>query len=405
MDYNNNFNFNTPKQYNMNYKSNFNIPKNYNSQRDFYYNQHNNNFQTNNFILNNNNYPTSQKYNFTVSNNKEKRENEYNKNSSSSSFENNNNYIQDIRNTNQNFINYNYSLSNYIQNDRLINNNKKFNLKTFNTNKKNQIQKYNFDENKFNSENFSTSMRDSQTNNSNFFFSNSQYSKENRRKGSRVADIIMKIYSNDILKDIIIKIYSEKIFDELISTKVDIHLIENMEKTIEEICRLEKEEVKKFDKGTIIEENLPENNNNKTNQIKLNNNNKIQSRNKNIMKVRPLSNNLRHLKINELNDEFIKKYPKTSKTILGYDKLTLDQNQTLSNSLHKSQNFSDKRKKLNKIFNNYTSNFGRYFDPSLQNGGESKLNHIPKNKMNNYYNYCQSPVKDYIENTIHNIFI
>ena len=123
------------------------------------------------------------------------------------------------------------------------------------------------------------------------------------------------------------------------------------------------------------------------------------------MKVRPLSNNLRHLKINELNDEFIKKYPKTSKTILGYDKLSIDQSNSLRNSLHKSQNCSDKRKKLNKIFNNYTSNFGRYFDPSLQNGGESKLNNIVKNKMNNYYNYCQSPVKDYIENTIHNIFI
>ena len=410
MDYNKNLNFNNQNHYNINYKSRFNIPKNNISQREFYYNQYDNNYQNNNFILKNskidiNNYPTLQKYNLTIPNNKDIREKEYNKNSSSTSFENNNNYIQDIRqNTIPNSINFNYSLSNYIQRDR-INNDKKFNLKTINKNNRNQIEKYNFDEINFNSENLSTSMRKNQSNNSNYFSSNTQYPKDNRRKGSRVADIIMKIYSNDILKDVIIKIYSEKIFDKLISTKVDINLIENMEKTIEEICRLEEEEVKKLDNGTIIEENLTENNNNNYKQIKLNNNNKNKSRNKDIMKVRPLSNNLRHLKINELNDEFIKKYPKTSKTILGYDKLSIDQSKSLRNSLHKSQNCSDKRKKLNKIFNNYTSNFGRYFDPSLQNGGESKLNNIVKNKMNNYYNYCQSPVKDYIENTIHNIFI
>jgi len=411
MDYNKNLNFNNPKHGNINNKSIFNIPKNHFSQRDFYYNQYN---KLTNSYFDYNNSTISQKNNLTIPNNKELNKNEYNTKFTFNYFENNNNNNQDIRqNTNPNYTNYNYSLSNYIQKERLNTKNKKVNLKTINIDNKNQIQHYNFDENKFNNEDYSNSMRYNQSNNSNFFFSNTHNPKENRKKGSRVADIIMKIYSNDILKDIIIKIYSEKIFDKLISTKVDINLIENMEKTIEEICRIEKEEIQKLDEGKRIEENLTENNfnininNNKNNYypIKLNNNNKNKSKNKNIMKVRPSSNNIRHLKINELNNEFIKKYPKTSKTILGYDKLTIDQNKSLRNSLHKSQNLSEKRK-INKIFNNYTSNFGRYFDPSLQNGGESKLNNISKNKMNDiYYNNCHSPVKDYIENTIHNIFI
>ena len=74
--------------------------------------------------------------------------------------------------------------------------------------------------------------------------------------------------------------------------------------------------------------------------------------------------------------------------------------------MKKSGNLSENRKHSGKLFNNYTSNQGGYFDPSLQNGGESKLNYLPhsKNKTNNIYKNAQSPVKDYIENKL-NIFI
>ena len=68
----------------------------------------------------------------------------------------------------------------------------------------------------------------------------------------------MKINSNDILKDIIIKLYSKNIFDELISSKVNLNLIESIEKTINEVCRLEEEECKKLEEANKNEEIINE---------------------------------------------------------------------------------------------------------------------------------------------------
>ena len=99
--------------------------------------------------------------------------------------------------------------------------------------------------------------------------------------------------------------------------------------------------------------------------------------------------------INKLNNELIKKYPNTSKTILGYDKFRTGDNNFVK-SLRKSssgKNINNSFNNNNK-FNNYTNISGGYFDDSLQNGGESKLISYKSNK---YFKNCQSPVKDYIQ--------
>ena len=54
-------------------------------------------------------------------------------------------------------------------------------------------------------------------------------------KALRVADIIMKINSNDILYDIITQLYTKDILDQLMSPDVDIELINVLEQTIEKI--------------------------------------------------------------------------------------------------------------------------------------------------------------------------
>ena len=416
-NYNNNINNNG---YNYNFSNNQNI---YNYQ-DRENNTHLNNKELSlNNPRNYNEIPTSSK-NYYLSqpnfNNMEISEIKINQTSSNISFDNQNNNYQ---NPQQKFIqfstNLNYNYSNYYNPKEKINsiNNKgTINLKVSSNNKinnRNYNELYNFDENKFNNQYLNNSMGH---NHSNSYVSNVQTSKafssytsspprDSKLKASRVADIIMQINSNDILKDIIFKLYSEDILDELMSSKVNINLIENIEKSIEDINRLEEEEVQKLENSNRNNDYLNESSNNKMN---FTNNNFYNDKYNISDKTRhpPLPNNSKKLKINQLNNELIKKYPNKSKTILGYDKFKKEKQFNFENSLKKSGNLSENRKHSGKLFNNYTSNQGGYFDPSLQNGGESKLNYLPhsKNKTNNIYKNAQSPVKDYIENKL-NIFI
>ena len=279
--------------------------------------------------------------------------------------------------------------------------------------------------------------------------------REHRQKATRVADILMKINSNDILYDVITKIYSNNIFDELMSSKVNINLIESVEQTIKEATRLEDEEEKKIIKknksfnfsknnnnnflnndynNNINNNNFYYNNDNDENnndekmniyELKSNdeynnnedNNNDNENLNKNIYNLKnsyiydngeklkkiPRANGNKHImndlkkqkNINKLNNELIKKYPNTSKTILGYDKFRTGDNNFVK-SLRKSssgKNINNSFNNNNK-FNNFTNITGGYFDDSLQNGGESKLISYKSNK---YFKNCQSPVKDYIQ--------
>ena len=303
---------------------------------------------------------------------------------------------------------------------------------------------------------------------------------QNNSKALRVADIIMKLNSNDILYDIISQLYSKEILEQLMSPNVDINLINIIEQTIEKITVLENEEIQKLknkessiistnnkdyneikDKDEYLyhELNKKNNNNNIYNYNKVNNipkkvseykkykssssfydkNNKNNSINSNssvhyqnyFPKNKKISskNKLKELGVH-LNSEILQNYPKTGKTILGYEKFKRDKNRefnferslrndnyeenvlnkrnynlniskadSIKNQSHYSINGnSNNRSMSNKkmIFNNYTSPFGDYFDSSLQKGGESKLVYY-NNKKRGMFKNARSPVKDYID--------
>ena len=291
----------------------------------------------------------------------------------------------------------------------------------------------------------------------------------------RVADIIMKINTNDILYDIITQLYSKEILDQLMSPDVDINLINVIEQAIEKITILENEEIQKLrNKEASAANDINVNKNNEYNEIKekdknvyneLNkrNNNNINNYNKlNIPKKvneykkyqssssfydknknnsinsiynsnfppKKISSNKKNKKGEiHLNSEILQNYPKTGKTILGYEKFKRDKNREFNfeRSL-RNENYDDNYNNINRrnynlnisktdliknhsyysingnrslsnkkmIFNNYTSPFGDYFDSSLQKGGESKLSNPKKNNRGIFKN-ARSPVKDYID--------
>ena len=163
----------------------------------------------------------------------------------------------------------------------------------------------------------------------------------NNSKALRVADIIMKLNSNDILYDIITQLYSKDILNELMSPNVDINLINTLEKAINKINILEKEESQKIkNKGKNSFNNRKKNNNSMDFSASIiNNNDKISNKisdnqsmisfSENINNSQLPSKNLIKRKINEtqiekFNKEILKRYPKTGKAILGYEKFKKD---------------------------------------------------------------------------------
>ena len=406
-----------PNLYNYNYQTN-NNNTNFFSQSNYFKNKPNNKNNINNV--------------FMVSQSQTDRLHLYNNQSSSKE------------------INNNYKNNNYIYKKEYQPSFSKFKINDFNQNKNNK--------------NLSASLNSSQNEipklNSSIVLTPNR---EHRQKATRVADILMKINSNDILYDVITKIYSNNIFNELMSSKVNMNLIQSVEQTIKEATRLEDEEEKKiikknksfnFSKNNNNNKflnneynnnfnnnfyNNNDNDNNNNNDEKMNiyelksndeyNNNEDnnidnENINKNIYNLKnnyiynngeklkkiPRANGNKHImndlkkqkNIDKLNNELIKKYPNTSKTILGYDKFRTGDNNFVK-SLRKSssgKNINNSFNNNNK-FNNFTNITGGYFDDSLQNGGESKLISYKSNK---YFKNCQSPVKDYIQGK-QNIFL
>ena len=273
---------------------------------------------------------------------------------------------------------------------------------------------------------------------------------KNSSKALRVADIIMKINSNDILYDIIIQLYTKDILNQLMSPNADMNLIISIEETIEKITMLEKEEIQKLrDK----ESSLLDNNNNLINNSddlnkakNININNQKMNENHRLSfslydknnsscysqmppKI-PLRRQINKYKAEYLNSEILQNYPKTGKTILGYEKFKKDKNKEFnferslrndnymdgykkkrnnskSDSVGKNQSYYINNRNFNnkKIFNNFTTPFGDYFDSSLQKGGQSKLKmNYPKVSDNKLFKNCRSPVKDYIDG-INDVYI
>ena len=243
-----------------------------------------------------------------------------------------------------------------------------------------------------------------------------------KQKISRVADIITKINSDQELYDIIIQLFGEGILDELMSSKVDDCLVNNVEKSINEIERLRRNDLENSSDEKVSPQpesirptfkNPPQNkvippqqplyyqspNTESTNQM-----NQTSQMNKSYAEELLASKGL------------MNKYPKTVQTILSktgplnisrYSEITkpkfsgefnYERSLRFGNIRLNQSGKKNKSKTIihQKAFVNYTSPHGHYFDSSLQNGGVSKLpTYLSKSKNKRAF----SPVREYIKSS------
>ena len=223
-----------------------------------------------------------------------------------------------------------------------------------------------------------------------------------KKKVSRVTDLVMKINSDQELYDLTIQLFGDDILDKLMSPNVEIPFIENIEKTIDEIERLRANDTDEL------------NNNNDNNPLNDNKPQPIQIKNSlrnQISKTQKKENtpNTKQIQDEETTQAYVDellvksgllgKYPKTPQ---GFDSNFPIQNdivQSKSKKHIKRSNFRGNNSRSNseiynhpKIFMNYMSQYGQYFDSSLQHGGMSKL--PPSNKTKKIR--IISPVRKYI---------
>ena len=180
---------------------------------------------------------------------------------------------------------------------------------------------------------------------------NSQYKKD---KLSLIADIIMKINSEDEFYEILTKLFGNDLTDKLMSSDVSDELLEAVQNSIKEI-----EELKKKD-------NLNEELNQKKEEI-----------NQEEIEEEPRKFPVNEIMGANVKDKNNKKFNKEINNV--YQEFDFKKN------LRKNDNFEGKKK--NKINNNgkkekpfisATSAYGNYFDPPLQKGGISKLDDYKK---------------------------
>lgn len=216
-----------------------------------------------------------------------------------------------------------------------------------------------------------------------------------KQKVSKVTDIIIKINSDQELYDLLSQLFGDNIIEKLTSTNIDNIFIENIEKTIQEIERL------RLNDNNNIEQQQQQN----------------QTQNQQLQIKQPLRSKL--LQIEESNNLFYESpnYPKptykndeTTNTFTYSDEL-LSRTGLLPKQHHSSYNQEqptkshsntkpnnpkhqrtsskhsinkDKQNNSNnnnnntkyphpKLFINYTSQYGNYFDTPLQHGGLSKI--------------------------------
>lgn len=223
-----------------------------------------------------------------------------------------------------------------------------------------------------------------------------------KKKVSRVTDLVMKINSDQELYDLTIQLFGDNILDRLMSPNVEIAFIENIEKTIEEIERLRANDTDEL------------NNNNNNNPLNDNKPQPIQIKNSlrnQISKTQKKENTPTTKQIQDeettqayvdellVKSGLLDKYPKTPQGIDSNFPVRNDKIQSKSKKHIKRSNFSGNNSRSNseiynhpKIFMNYMSQYGQYFDSSLQHGGMSKL--PPSNKTKN--TRIISPVRKYI---------
>ena len=293
-------------------------------------------------------------------------------------------------------------------------------------------------------------------NNNNSIEGEENISMNNNSKALRVADIIMKINSNDILYDIISQLYSKEILDQLMSPDVDINLINIIEQTIEKITILESEEIQKLKnkESSIVSnvtndnQNINNLNNKEYNEIKdkdeylynelnkKNNNNNYnklnipkkvseykkykssssfynKNKNNSISSISSIyyqnHNNIPSNKKNSshkknktkvemhLNSEILQNYPKTGKMILGYEKFKREKNREFNfeRSL-RNDNYEDNY--INK--RNYNLNISKA--DSIKNHSYYSINGNIRSMSNKkmIFNNYTSPFGDYFDSSL-----
>lgn len=168
-------------------------------------------------------------------------------------------------------------------------------------------------------------------------------SKMNGKKGKErinlLADIVMKINSEDYFYDILTEIYGDDLTDKLMSNDVSDDLLNAVQKSINDIEQFKNRESNKNENG----------------RFSIGNNLKSKFKNKN-------------LKIN------------TNNSFNDYNFINL---RKYNSQVYNVKSFKNGRKKSNnskkeKPFISTTCPYGNYFDPPLQKGGMSKLNFFKK---------------------------
>ena len=172
--------------------------------------------------------------------------------------------------------------------------------------------------------------------------SNKKLSSNKKEKLSLIADIVMKINSEDYFYEILTKLFGDDLTDKLMSSDVDDKLLEDVQNSIKEI-----EELKKKDEMN--------NNNNNHNNV--------------------------NIKDNQINNEEMEEEPKRfpieeimNKNIIIKPGSSQDYGGK-GNRKNVAKNNSGKKEKP---FINATKPYGNYFDPPLQKGGKSKLDDYKK---------------------------
>ena len=230
---------------------------------------------------------------------------------------------------------------------------------------------------------------------------------------THVADVAMKINNDKELFDILSELFGTNIVEELLNPNVNQEFLINVEKSIEEIERLR-----------AIDQQKTKNNNNNNNIQILNNNFNNNNNNNNLNeplfyetgeeKKRQLSQvkkpnysdlllkkhnleikNNNNNKIVEKNEPY-KEFNFESSLRFNMKRPQSCRRSNNNSHLTTNSNSNNNNNRQFKRFVNYTSNYGHYFDESLQKGGVSKLPAFRiKSSLNKRIN---SPLRDYIKN-------
>lgn len=196
---------------------------------------------------------------------------------------------------------------------------------------------------------------------------NKQKTYYKKEKLSLIADIIMKINSEDYYYDILTKLFGDDLTDKLMSSEVSDDLLDAVQNSIKEI-----EELKK--KDDLKSQNQVQNN--KFHQA---NADEIEDQPKRFP-IEQISNPNIKQNINRNNSNKKLNNEKNNYQEFNFQKnlrkAESEDNYGKNNKKNGNKNSSSKKEKP---FISATSAYGNYFDPPLQKGGFSKLDEYKKN--------------------------